>query len=308
MSEQIDNAPLIDSEAPVVEPVLPSVGSILRVAREGRGLQTAEIAQALKLGQRQVEALERDEWDGLPGPTFIRGFVRNYARLVGVDAGPLMDRLTALLDKPVDTLTVPAAPPTRISGSSRSRDGLVVGIGALLLSLAALAYFLLPSDLTALRDSLQGLLDGEAKPAEVVPAPASQEPLFPPGSSADQVIAPQAEASADAAVPAGEAQLPVAPATPSAASASPQAVAADVATPPQLRFVVSKESWIEVRDRDGAVVFSQRLAAGSEQQVGGKGPLSVAIGYAPGVTLHARGQIVNLQPHTRGDVARLVLE
>lgn len=39
MSEQIDNAPLIDSEAPVIEPVLPSVGSILRVAREVRGLR-----------------------------------------------------------------------------------------------------------------------------------------------------------------------------------------------------------------------------------------------------------------------------
>lgn len=293
MSEQIDNE-LPAEVQDVVPEVLPTVGELLREAREGRGLQVADIAQALKLGQRQVEALERDDWSGLPGTTFIRGFVRNYARLVGVDAVPLMSRLESLLEKPVDTLAVPDTVPARIRNSSKSRDGLVVGIGAVLLLLAALAYFLLPSDLNAWRASVQALIDGDEKPVEVAAQPApAQEALFPPNVSAQQLIAPQVAPVATVGEPSTE---PVA-ATP-----------AEPAVKPQLRFVVAKESWLEVRDRDDTVVFSQRLPSGTEQLVGGKGPLSVTIGYAPGVSLFLRDQVVNLVPHTKGDVARLVLE
>jgi len=81
-----------------------------------------------------------------------------------------------------------------------------------------------------------------------------------------------------------------------------------VANAPQMRFVFDKESWLEVRDRDNKQVFSQRVAAGTEQVLSGQGPLSLVIGYAPGVRVFWRGQAVDLAPHTRGDVARLVLE
>lgn len=298
MSEQIDNEQAIEVQETPPE-ALPSVGAMLRAAREGRGLQVGDIAQALKLGQRQVEALERDDWSLLPGTTFIRGFVRNYARLVEVDPSPLMASLEGQLDKPANTLAVPEAPPEQIRNGSKSRDRLVAGIGALLLALAALIYFLLPNDLNALRDTLQGIINGAEKPVEttlVLPAPAPapvQEVLFPPNATPQQLIAPEV-ASADGATQvasAGQEEAPV---------PDPQL--------PQLRFVLSQASWLEVRDRDDTVVFSQRLIAGSEQSVGGQGPLSVTVGYAPGVKLFHRGQAVNLEPHTRGDVARLVLE
>ena len=63
-----------------------------------------------------------------------------------------------------------------------------------------------------------------------------------------------------------------------------------------------------VRDRDNKIVFSQRLTGGADQVVSGQGPLSLTIGYAPGVRLYWRGQLVDLAPHAKGDVARLVLE
>ncbi len=73
-----------------------------------------------------------------------------------------------------------------------------------------------------------------------------------------------------------------------------------------------------MRDRDNNVVLSQVGAAGSERAVGGQGPWSLVIGYAPGVKLFWRGQSVDLlfwrgqsvdlAPHTKGEVARLVLE
>lgn len=308
MSEQIEYSSMPEVGEPVPSAAYTlSVGRQLQQAREARGLSVGDIAQALKLGPRQVEALERDEWTDLPGTTFIRGFVRNYARLVGVDPQPLMAHLGSLLEKPVDTLNVPEAAPATMRSGGRSRDRAVVGIGVGLVVVAVLAYFLLPNDLAAWRASLQSLLDAGPSPEETTAAPAAQEPLFPPPDaaapslSAPVVHAPVAPAPIAAPVPTAPSVLPSLPAAPA------QPAVAGV-TAGQLRFHVARESWVEVRDRDDVVVFSQRLPAGSEQQVGGKAPLSVTIGYAPGVSLMAHGKLVDLAPHTRGDVARLLVE
>ncbi len=65
-------------------------GAQLAAARESRGLSVAEIAQQLKLSPWQVEALESGDYRRLPGPVFVRGFIRNYARLVKIDPAALL--------------------------------------------------------------------------------------------------------------------------------------------------------------------------------------------------------------------------
>jgi len=301
VSEVVDQTPLPD--VPVV--AAPGVGAQLRAAREAKGMQVADVAQTLKLGPRQVEALENGDWQGLPGHTFIRGFVRNYARLVNIDPAPLMTQLDSILHRPVNSLALPETKPTTVPSSgfgAPARDRLVMAAGGLLVAVALLVYLLLPNDLSALRDSVQSLIDSLARKEAVAPAavPVPAEPVFPPGSTPQQVMTPQALTPPDSAPP-------VTPAP----SVEPVAAPAGTATPAgaaQLRFVVAKESWIEVRDRDDKVVFSQRSPAASEQSVNAPGPLSLVIGYAPGVKLYWRGQLVDLAPHTRADVARLVLE
>ncbi|MCG2578248.1 DUF4115 domain-containing protein [Dechloromonas sp. XY25] len=313
MNEQVSSPdPVSDADAAVAFET--PVGEQLRQAREARSLQIADISQTLKLGPRQVEALESGDWNGLPGHTFIRGFVRNYARLLQLDPAPMMAQLDSVLEKPVDNLgkqdSGPAPMPSSSSAGASRRDRQVMSIGAGLVVAAALVYFLIPSDLSALRSSVQSLLDSVARKEAPEPAaapdaqpagqaagqPAGNEPVFPPGSTQQQTMYPQA------LVPAETPAAPAAPAAPSAENAAP------AAAQPQLRFVVDKDAWVEVRDRDNKVVFSQRLTSGAEQAVSGQGPLSLTIGYAPGVRLFWRGQPVDLAPHTKGDVARLVLE
>lgn len=298
------------------------VGAHLREAREALGLRVDDVAQALKLGRRQVEALEAGAWQQLPGVTFTRGFVRNYARLVRLEPAALMAQLDQVLVKPAPTLDVPETELTTMPdsgpGASR-RDRLVVLVGAALLLLAAAAYFLMPNDLSALRSTTQALLDSAAaKPeAPAAVAPPAAEPVFPPGVTPQQVLNPQAvvppelqPAAPPATVAAASAvapstAVPVVQAVVTPASATAASVAAASA---QLRFVFDKESWLEVRDRDNRIVFSQRVAGGREETLSGRGPLSIVVGYAPGVRLFWRNQPVDLAPHTRGDVARLVLE
>ncbi len=211
-----------------------------------------------------------------------------------------MLQLTDVLEKPADNLAVQEVRPASMphsGGAGSRRDRMVVLVGAAMVVLAALVYFLIPSDLGPLRDGMQSMLDSLSRKevpatAPVVPAP---EPVFPPGATPQQIMNPQALAPAEAPAPAAAQASETVPATP-------------VADAPQMRFQFDKDSWLEVRDRDNKVVFSQRLLAGSEQTLSGQGPLSVTIGYAPGVRLFWHGQAVDLAPHTKGDVARLVLE
>ena len=315
MSEQIED---VVAESADSAPVRPGVGAQLRAAREALGMPIADAAAALKLGVRQLEALEEGDWKVLPGVTFVRGFIRNYARIVHLDPLPLMRELEGVLEQPASRLgeadiTHVPMPSSGRAGVSR-RDRVVILVGGGLVLLAALVYSLIPSDLSSLRLSLQGLVERfshKEVPAETVVAPAPNDPVFPPGSTPQQVMNPQA------LVPAPEILAPTSVATPAAeqgerraaAVIAPTGDAAISAAASPIRFVFDKESWVEVRDRSDKVIFSQRGAAGSEQGVpSGEGPFSLTVGYAAGVRVFWRGQAVDLAPHTRGDVARLVLE
>lgn len=77
-SSAIDDPVVLDRQA--------SPGAMLRVAREAAGLSVGDVATRLRMGVRQVDALERADYSALPTGTFLRGMVRNYAKLVHVDA------------------------------------------------------------------------------------------------------------------------------------------------------------------------------------------------------------------------------
>jgi cytoskeleton protein RodZ len=277
-----------------------AVGATLRVAREARQLGISDVAQRLKLGMRQIEALENGNWAALPGNTFIRGFVRNYARLLEIDQGALMERLDATLEKPAVSLDMPESASGAMPASSATagrRDRSFIVLGLVLAILAGVVYLLLPNDLSALRDKAQGLLEAASRKAADAPGAAAPgaggearapEPVFPPGQSPQEVMNPQSQA------------LPQLTAGPAAPAPNPGEGA--------LRIVFTGESWVEVKDRDGKVLLSERRNVGGDQALDGTPPLSLTIGKASQVTLSWRGKPVDLGPHTKGEVARLVLE
>ena len=91
------------------------------------------------------------------------------------------------------------------------------------------------------------------------------------------------------------------------------AVSAPLATPvmaggARLVFEFAGESWVEVRDASGRLIFSRLNQAGSSQEVQGTPPLELVVGNAPLVSLSWRGKAVDLAPATRGEVARIKLQ
>ncbi|MBM3392343.1 MAG: DUF4115 domain-containing protein [Betaproteobacteria bacterium] len=260
----------------------PGAGALLRMARESRGMSVAEVAAALKLSPRQIEAIENEDFSRLSGATFIRGFVRNYAKLLKVDAAPVMAALKenqvlpqAVLTAPVDTgVKMPAT-------SARHGRGYLL---AMLFAMAMLAVALsLYFDWVDLRRVLKGAKSPDA--ASV------------PRSEVAQVVQPLPQPAAEPA--AGEAPPPAAFQT---------APAAAVSGAHQLVFSFDGSSWVEVKEAGGRIVFSQMNARGTTQVVEGRPPFQLVVGNASNVRLQYNDQPVDLRPHTRVEVARLTLE
>jgi cytoskeleton protein RodZ len=275
-------------------------GAMLRQGRESRGLSVDDVAQALKLTPKQVAAIESEEFDILPGNTFARGFVRNYARFLQLDPAPLMAALERqLAHAEVDLSPVSNAGGTMPTGfASRGVPRAVwlfLAIAVVALVLVVYLDRLRPQPAPAETDSVAAAVP--AAPA----LPVAEKPAGePPGE-------PAPAAGAVAVVPA--AVIPASPEEPPAASAAVEAQAAPAEQAMRrLAFSFARESWVQVRDGSGKVILSNSHAAGSTRVVEGVPPFSLIIGNAPGVTLSYDERPVDLKPHTASTVARLKLD
>src|SRR3954447_175702 len=85
-------------------------GAILAAAREELNLSVSDVARHLKLSPAQVEALEEGAYDRLPGRVFVRGFLRNYAKLLGIDPQPLLRTIDHQMPQPAAGEEPPPAP------------------------------------------------------------------------------------------------------------------------------------------------------------------------------------------------------
>ena len=98
-----------------------AVGAQLRSAREGKGQSIAEVSEALRFGTAQILAIESGQIGLLPGETFVRGMVRSYAKFLGIDAQPLLQRL----GNSNAALSSALAPPSNIGSVAREDAGTI---------------------------------------------------------------------------------------------------------------------------------------------------------------------------------------
>jgi cytoskeleton protein RodZ len=80
-----------DSDAPVQMGLIDGPGSILCRAREAKKLDIATVASMLHLSESKIKALESDDFDSLPEPVFVRGYLQNYARILDEPVAPILD-------------------------------------------------------------------------------------------------------------------------------------------------------------------------------------------------------------------------
>jgi len=144
MSDQQENeVPVPEFVAGIeeVRKVLP--GALLAAQRQAKGWSVEHVASQLKFASRQVAALEADNYAALPGPVIVRGFVRAYAKLLGMDSNSLVADLPqdgiapAKTITPQRTLSTPfSESPLPLGNRKNIPIGMVVG-GVLLVMVAA---------------------------------------------------------------------------------------------------------------------------------------------------------------------------
>jgi cytoskeleton protein RodZ len=308
MEEITDTHPVAD-HVPAVR-----LGARLREARLRMGLSVADVAAQIRLAPRQIEALEAEELQNLPELPFLRGFVRSYAKLLQIDAQPLLATLPDPHPVPARIEPISVDVPFNIKQLSKQQNKIWLVASAALLVVAiafALWHFNTP------KADKAGTVERSVVVESVV--------MLPEQVAAESFVAMAAEPDvAVSAVQAARIAVPVLkPATALAQSVVPASVVVAAPTlvvaPPivptaaiktKLRIVFDGESWTEIKDASGKILSSQINAAGSELNLNGKAPYELVIGHAQAVHVYRSGKAVDLKSRTNAtsEVARLTLE
>lgn len=311
----------------------PGFGAKLAAARESRGMTVAEMAERLKLTPRQIEALEAEDWTGLPDPVFVRGFVRNYAKIVGVATEELLPAVNGV-ETVTQTITAPSAG-VRL-GSSPVARWLMLPLLLVILFVTVVVglytwlrqgeHALLPAE-TALpaedaaaippvpaggRDAIVAVAPQSAASGTLQPMPATSSAPLPDPQPAPQPTAGRERTPVPPAAPVQAEDAPTAPAAaPRAASAQEAAEPTPAGTqsqgPVSMRFAPAEDSWIQVVDAKG-MRFSKLVRGGSSEVVSGTPPFRLVVGNAATVSLVYNGHVIDLKPYIGEKVARLTLE
>jgi cytoskeleton protein RodZ len=291
-------------------------GKALAAQREAMGWTVEQVADQLKLAVRQVIALEAGDYASLPSPAVTRGFVRAYAKILKLDAAPLVAMIELDTPAPVENSAATVRREQKPASFSQSRfpshgrrSGLPLGwiAGAIVVIAGAAAawhFGLIPS-----------VQRGESAPA----GPAASMTVLPPpvsgsgaAASAPAPSASSPETLQSASVPLISVPTPVsatsdaaAPAAPLAAAPAPAAAPAAAAGANPLVFTVREDSWISVSPaKGGKPIMSRLVKAGSTETVDVAEPVRVVVGNAPGVSATLRGAPVQLP----GKTARVSLK
>lgn len=313
----------------------PSAGTLLKSAREAAGLHIAALAVSLKVPVKKLEALEADRLDLLPDAVFVRALASSVCRSLKMDATEVLSRLpqssAPRLNHQDKGINAPFRAPSDGPGPSLwtqiSRPAV---LGGLLLLLGALVLIFFPA---VQPGSGEGQSVAETSAVATAPArppataataatdvpdnakPAvSAWPTEAPAMVSTTVTSPPAPvlAASLTSAPTVPVAAPAPPSTATTASpapvlAGPTATASAAAQPAPPGIVVFRakgESWVEVTDAKGQVVLRRTLSAGEVAGASGALPLAAVVGRADATSVHIRGQVFDLKPLARDNVAR----
>jgi transcriptional regulator with XRE-family HTH domain len=123
---------------------MPDIGATLREARMRQRIDISEIESETKIRAKYLRALENEEWDLLPGPTYVKSFLRTYAEALGLDGKLLIEEYKLRHERLSDVEMQPIRPPGAREPRRRRRAGTGRGwaVGLVVVGLIASLYFL----------------------------------------------------------------------------------------------------------------------------------------------------------------------
>jgi cytoskeleton protein RodZ len=239
-----------------------SFGERLQREREMRGITLEEIADSTKIGTRSLRALEQENFDQLPGGIFNKGFVRAYARYLGIDEEQAVTDFLAAAGDPDQPLPTPFPKVRQAASGSGGRSWAVV------LALAALAT----GGFAAWKFKLGPFAGGVSRVESVSPPPVVKTP------------------STTAPVSSGQAANPA-----SATSVEPARDSAGASSAASEGFVVlvraKEDSWVSI-SADGRAVMEGTLVAADVREVRARKSVVLKMGNAAGVEVSYNNRVM----------------
>lgn len=329
---------MIAPHSEAAAPSLANPGETLRTARESKNWSLSSVAKQLNLSERSLIQIEAGDFSQLPGHTFARGYVRAYAKFLGLDQSLLVQQFDQHTGTDASGSSVNSLghidQPVRLSRSMvrffTFLLTLVIGAGAFFWWQDRSTREESGRSVTALErievEAADGtteihLLDRAEDPAELaideptdsVPPAADDEG---PNSETETLPSdeqqPAAELPVESPAEQGESvsstEIPAASASPADAASAPVAEAEPV-VPGEGRLTLeyTADCWTRVTDANGKVLYSGLGKAGSSRTLVGKTPLDLHLGFASGVQVSFNGEAVSLSDKTRGETARFKL-
>jgi cytoskeleton protein RodZ len=283
------------------------VGETLRRERLRRNLGFEQISRELKISTRFLEAIENEQYEKLPGGVFAKSFVRQYARLLGLDEEDLAGQLNGviatepdisqLVEKPRAASVAPIQVPKveewqtvgdkgfRWSGSLSAAAMVVV---VMLVCSAVYGWLQRPRSTTSTQSAASAQTvhtPPPVQPAAQTPTPAESTATPPPG---------QVAAEAAGAKPADTKPTDVKTAETKPAEAKPTEVKAAAPNPDatvHVQIVADEAVWVLARS-DGKYAFSGTLNPGDTRSVEGVKDVILRLGNAGGVSISVNGKPV----------------
>ncbi|MCH2553418.1 MAG: DUF4115 domain-containing protein [Alcanivorax sp.] len=308
------------------ETVLP--GERLRRAREEKGLSQEEACKHLRLSTSYMRALEQDDYDRLPEAPFIKGYLRNYARFLGLPAEELARQFQQRVDEMRQDEREREQAALDDAPSNREWRLPALAVLAVVL-LVAVGWWLWPRDELSAPDPAvddggrggEEAFDSPAPPEAPEPAmPETNQPsdpvrdsLQPPserGGDGQQGAEPPSNQSNDGSSGGEPASRPeLAEQTPqNQASQTELAAAPGEDGIDSLTLEFSRVCWIKVVDASGATLTQGQQSAGGSVNLDGEAPFRVTLGDAAAVSaVRVNGSAVSLPSQRSGDVVRVTL-
>ena len=262
------------SEESAINQAAQELGALLKTKRTEKNIAIGEVAERLKFSAKQIESLESGDYKGLPEPIFVKGFIKTYARFLGLDA----DQIVALLNEafPSQVTAVTSTPAAESQNGLNFQDQKKSKSFPKWLPLLVVAAAVVGAVYLWQSKSSEQTRQQEKSTLEV-------GDVAQPQLATDNVqVVPMNASAASASTPAN--------------ASAPMAASAAVANG-GIQIKVRYRSNLIVTDADGTPLHSGIVASNSSHEFKGKAPYQVRIGYATGSEISFNGQAVDLKNH-----------
>jgi cytoskeleton protein RodZ len=313
-----------NSEAEIHEPA--AFGQQLMLAREKAGLSLEEAARELNLKQEIVEAIEDSALDRLPPVTFVQGYVRSYARLLGLPEEKILREFEEEVPHERESELQPR-PPSPDGANSQSPMVKLITVLVVVVALAVLLYavFSYLSERTE-RIEQASHADSEVAVTGLTPEAPDRAPLADVAEEEILAVELEPEPVADEVAPAegtGETVTPVVPEIEplpenevadevvEAIADEKPSVAVEEIMPvvepkpitggDELNLSAEEESWAEIVDANDIRLFYGMIRPGRALNLVGQAPFDVFLGNAPAVSLSLNSIAIDMTKYIRSN-------